>query len=237
MLPSQFFATVSGFQTGQAGNVVFFNESNHHRVSLEGVWYYDFPHNRMRADYAEMVDGVFMRDLTELWWANGLPGSEGRMSVFVFEKGKECVYYNISAMFPGTNSIVRPDGFIRSNASLIERKTSPDKLGTWIDHYSTGPPDDRFELDVAIDSLLPVKDYGTGGPGANAANVFESISPGPQDPRHFASLLANRSSCIPVQPAALGGDAAHPSVWGKVRQAFPGLPGHAAFVLRRAVNA
>ena len=49
-----------GFQTGEAGSVVFFNESMKGKdVSLEGVWHYDFSHNRMRADYAESVDGTF----------------------------------------------------------------------------------------------------------------------------------------------------------------------------------
>lgn len=80
ILPMAFFATVTGFQTGEAGNVVFFNESTSGKnVSLEGVWHYDFSTNRMRADYAESVDGVFMRDLTEYWVGNGLPGNQGEM--------------------------------------------------------------------------------------------------------------------------------------------------------------
>ena len=217
--------------------MVFFNESEHATVTLEGVWHYDFPHNRMRADYAEFVDGVFSRDLTELWWANGAPGKEGRMAVFVFQAGKECVKYDISAMFPGTNSIVRPDGFVRSNASLVERKLSPDKPGVYIDHWSTGPPDDRFELDSDINSLLPVKDYGTGGPHANAANVFQTITPGPQDPSYFEPLLVNSSHCVTVQPAPPLGDSESTggSRWAAVARAFPTLPWHAAFSLRRAI--
>lgn len=239
MLPSQFFAEVTGFQTGEAGNVVFFNESGRgSKVTLEGVWHYDFPRNRMRADYAEFVNGTFLRDLTELWWANGEPGTAGRMAVFVFQRGKQCVKYDISAMFPGTNSIVRPDGFIRSNATHVERKISPDKPSVWVDHWSTGPPDDRFELDSDINSLLPVKDYGTGGPNANAANVFQTIAPGPQDPSQFETLLANSSKCIAVQPAppeASAGMDSSTGSWARVAQAFPGMPQHAAFWLRRAI--
>ena len=113
-------------------------------------------------------------------------------------------------MFPGTNCIVRPDGFIRSNASRIDRKLSPDKTGIWIDHWSTGPPDDMFELDIDIESLLPIKDYGTGGPGANAANVFKMIQPGPQSPEIFEHLKATTPSCITVQPAAPSIDNASP---------------------------
>ena len=115
----------------------------------------------------------------EYWEGNGKEGSAARMAIYVFQVGEQCVKYDISAAFPGCNSIVRPDGFIRSNATHIDRKLSPDKPGVWIDHWSTGPPDNEFELDIDIQSLLPVKDYGTGGPNANAANVFQSIQPGP----------------------------------------------------------
>jgi len=85
LLPISFFAEVTGFQTGEAGNVVFFNESTAGKnVTLEGAWHYDFSSNRMRADYAESVDGVFMRDLTEYWEGNGLPGKDGRMVTVIF---------------------------------------------------------------------------------------------------------------------------------------------------------
>ena len=62
--PTMFRAQVHGSQRGIAGNVIFYNESAHHNVTLSGAWYYDFPRNQMRADYAEYVNGVFKRDLT-----------------------------------------------------------------------------------------------------------------------------------------------------------------------------
>lgn len=252
-MPSSFFAEVTGFQKGEAGNVVFFNESMKGKiVTLEGVWHYDFGHNRMRADYAESVDGTFMRDLTEYWEGNGLHGKDAQMAIYVFQIGKQCIKYDITAMFPGTNCIVRPDGFVRSNATHIERRLSQDKPGVWVDHFATGPPDSEFDLDIDIMSLLPVKDYGTGGPDATAANVFQTIVPGPQAPRQFDDLVKRTPSCITVTPALDEGSPTPGLDEGSPASLVaPGLdeggssplderqsrrlPGHAAYWLRRAL--
>ena len=53
--PTMFTAHVKGLQRGKAGNLIFYNDSLHHNVTLSGVWYYDWPRNRMRGDLWRVV--------------------------------------------------------------------------------------------------------------------------------------------------------------------------------------
>ena len=145
----------------------------------------------------------------ELWLGNGGAGGFAQMTVYEFLPARgpgACIFYNISAMFPGVDSIVRPDGFVRASAVHGGRFPSSDGVGTqWVDHWVVGNcAADCFELDMDVETNQPVKDYGTGGPNSTAANVFDTMVVGRQPAYLFAHGPGSKldiSRCVAASPA------------------------------------
>lgn len=158
-----------------------------------GAWYYDWLHNRFRADYLNVFPNGTKSNETQLWLAY-----ESKFYVFHHSDyrpsgpGPFCYWYDYEHL-----SILRPDAFSHAKANYTGRRLVN---GRWADGFSSGD----FNLDQDVFTNYPLRSHSGAGDQGYLETNFYDVVPGVQSDSLYHQF--DTSTCPERKEQELGSD-------------------------------